>query len=75
MLKEGSIKVHDSIFHYLLKVNNEPSQFGIDGGKVDKLMIECNGDTVCDYYRGWEIEPTDADTQTALELLLHSHNY
>ena len=74
MWKEGSIKVHDNIFHYWLKVFEEPSQFGIDGGRISKLMLKCNGEIVCNYDRGWDIEPTDPDAQIALELLLHSNN-
>ena len=38
MWKEGSLKVYNSIFHYWLKVYDECSQYGIDGGKVSKLM-------------------------------------
>ena len=44
MWKEGSIKIHDNIFHYWFKVFEEPSQFGIDGGKISKLMLKCNGE-------------------------------
>ena len=43
MWKEGSLKVYNSIFHYWLKVYDEASQFGIDGGKVSKLMLKRNG--------------------------------
>ena len=75
MWKEGSLKVHDSIFHYWMKVYDEASQFGIDGGKVSKLMLKRNGAIVANYDRGWDIEPTDPDTQLAVELLLHSENY
>ena len=74
MWKEGSIKIHDNIFHYWFKVFEEPSQFGIDGGKISKLMLKCNGEIVCNYDRGWDIEPSDPDAQIALELLLYSNN-
>ena len=75
MWKEGSLKIHDSIFHYWMKVYEEGSQFGIDGGKVSKLMLKRNGEIVCNYDRGWDIKPTDPDTQLALELLLHNENH
>lgn len=74
MWKEGSLKVHDSIFHYWIKVYEEGSVFGIDGGKVSKLMLKRNGEIVCNYDRGWDIAPADADAQLALEILLHSEN-
>ena len=75
MWKEGSLKVYNSIFHYWIKVYEEPSQHGIDGGKVSKLMLKRNGEIVCNYDRGWDIKPADPDTQLALEILLHTENY
>ena len=75
MWKEGTLKVHDSIFHYWLKVYDENSQYGNDGGKVSKLMLKRNGKIVANYDRGWDIKPADPDTQLAVELLLHSENY
>lgn len=75
MWKEGSLKIHDSVFHYWMKQYDEGSQFGIDGGRISKLMLKRNGEIVCNYDRGWDVEPSDPDTQLALELLLHSENY
>ena len=75
MWKEGSLKVYNSIFHYWLKVYVEASQFGIDGGKVSKLMLKRNGEIVANYDRGWDIKPADPDTQLAVDILLHSENY
>lgn len=57
------------------KVYDEPSQFGIDGGKVSKLMLKRDGKIVCNYDRSWDIEPADPDTQLALKILLHGNNY
>ena len=75
MWKEGSIKVHDSIFHYWMKQFDEGSESGIDGGRISKLTIKCNGITVCNYDRGWDIKPETPDAQLALEILLHGENY
>ena len=75
MWKEGALKVYDSIFHYWMKVYEGPSGFGINGGKVSKLMLKRNGKIVCNYDRGWDIKPADPDTELAVELLLHSNNY
>lgn len=75
MWQEGSLKVYNSIFHYWMKVYEEPSMFGIDGGKISKLMLKRDGKVVCNYDRGWDIKPADPDTQLALEILLHGNNY
>lgn len=75
MWHEGALKVYNSIFHYWMKVYDEPSKHGIDGGKISKLMLKRDGIIVCNYDRGWDIEPADPDTRLALELLIHSNNY
>ena len=66
MWREGSLKIHDSIFHYWMKQYDESSQFGIEGGRISKLTLKRNGTIVCNYDRGWDIEPADLDTQLAL---------
>ena len=48
MWHEGSLKVYDSNFHYWMKVYDEPSQYGINGGKIevgmaaDCLLVDLN---------------------------------
>lgn len=74
MWKEGTIKIQNSIFHYWVKVYDEPSRFGIDGGRISKLMLKRKGEIVCNYDRGWDIKPVDRDTESALQILLHSEN-
>ena len=75
MWKEGALTVYDSIFLYWMKVYDAPSEFGINGGKISKLMLKRNGKIVCNYDRGWDVKPADPDTELAVELLLHSNNY
>ena len=74
MWKEGAIKVGGSWFHYWLKVYDEPSCYGIDEGRISKLRIERKGMVVCNYDRGWVVEPVDEDAQAALQILLFSEN-
>lgn len=75
MWKEGSLKVYGSIFHYWIKVYDEGSQYGIEGGKISKLMLKRDGKTVCNYDRGWDIKPVDEATQLAYEILIHTENF
>jgi hypothetical protein len=75
MWKEGTLKIHDIVFHYWIKQYDEGSQFGIEGGSISKLMLKRDGIIVCNYDRGWDVKPSDPDTQLALEFLLHSENY
>ena len=40
MWKEGSIKVNGDIFHYWIKQYEEGSEWGIEGGRISKLMFK-----------------------------------
>ncbi len=73
--QEGAMRVPDGgIYHYWVKAYETGSEFGIDGGRVSKLTLQRKGETVCNYDRGWDIEPVDEETQIALEILLQQYN-
>ena len=74
MWKEGTLGVNGDIFHYWVKQYEEPSQFGIEGGRVSKLMLKRKGQIVCNYDRGWDIRPVDENTEVALRILLKDYN-
>lgn len=74
MWKEGVIGIHGIPYHYWIKVYEEGSIYGIDGGKISKLMIKRKGEIVCNYERGWDMKSKDEDTQIALAILLKSEN-
>jgi len=75
MWAEGSIKVGDSIFHYWVKHYEEPSvDYGIDGGRISKLMLKRNGEIAYNYDRVLDIEPVDKDTETTLAILMKEYN-
>lgn len=75
MWTEGSLKVYNSIFHYWIKHFDEGSQFGIEGGRISKMMLKRDGEVVLNYDRGWDIEPSDPDTQLARDILIHEYNF
>lgn len=74
MWSEGSIKVGNSRFHYWVKHYDEPSEYGIDEGRISKLMLKRNGEIAYNYDRGLDVEPVDEDTKYALEILLMEYN-
>lgn len=75
MWKEGSLRVNGDIFHYWMKQYGEGSQWGINGGRISKLMLKRNGEIVYNFDRGEDVAPVDENTAFALEILLHSENY
>ena len=74
MWDEGNIKIQNSIIHYWVKHFDEPSIYGIQEGRISKLTLKQNGEFVANFDRGWDIEPTNADAETALALLLKQYN-
>ena len=74
MWREGSIKIGEGIFHYWIKQYSNGSVCGIEGGRISKLMIKRDGEIVCNYDRGWDIEPVDTNTRVALQILLYDYN-
>ena len=74
MWAEGSIKIENSIFHYWVKHYEEPSEdYGIDGGRISKLMLKRNGEIAYNYDRGPDIEPVDEETEMALVILMKEY--
>ena len=71
--REGTIGIHGSVYHYWVKQYAEGSKYGIDGGRVSKLMIKRKGEIVCNYDRGWDVQPVDEDTELAKDIVLHEY--
>ena len=68
--KDGKVKA----VHYWVKAFDEPSYFGINGGKILKLSLKLNGEWIANYDRGWDIEPTCEEAEIALCILLTNYN-
>ena len=73
--KEGTIGVNGEVFHYWVKVYEEPSRFGIDEGRISKLMLKRGGKVVCNYDRGWDVKPDENDpvVMVAYSILLNDY--
>ena len=74
MWKEGAILVRGKVYHYEVKVYTYGSEYGIEGGKISKLLIREGGKEVASYDRGWDVEPTSEETELALAILIKEHN-
>ena len=76
---DGVIEVEDEqenlvgVKYYIKRFDN-PSDYGIEEGRISKLELRFNGETVCNYDRGWDVEPTCTEAEIALELLLEQYN-
>lgn len=56
-------------FSYCAKVYDEPSQFGIDGGRVSKLEVRKDGKTILNYDRGWDVKPSGDMLSLCMEIV------
>ena len=74
MWKEGTLEIGASVFTYCIKVYGEGSDYGIDEGRISKLMLKCDGKVVVNYDRGWDVEPSDTDAALAKDILIHEYN-
>lgn len=79
MWREGVIGIPKSnggyvSVKYQVKVYREGSQFGINGGRISKLLLSINGQQVANYDRGWDEEPSSEEAQLALCILLNRYN-
>ncbi len=74
MWREGSIKIGEDIFRYWIKQYGGGSVYGIEGGRISKLMIKRGGEIVCNYDRCWDIKPVDEDTEFTLGILIKDYN-
>lgn len=53
-------------YDFIARVNDEPNREGIDGGKIDQLVLKKDGATVACYNQGWEVDPKTAEHKEAL---------
>lgn len=59
---------------YWVKQCDKPSEaYGINGGRIIKLMLKIGNEIVCNYDRGWDIEPTCKEAEKALCALLKKY--
>lgn len=82
MWSEGKIEIPDAkdrgkytVCHYWVKYYEEPSEtYGINGGRIRKLMIKVGGIITANYDRGWDVEPQGESTKMAYMILLQNYN-
>jgi len=54
-------------YEFQAKMYDEPSKFGIDGGKISKLDVRKDGELVMRYDRGWDKDPQTPEHKEALQ--------
>ena len=70
MWKKGFLKIGECVLRYSAKVYDEPSEFGIEEGRISKLEVRNEGKLIINYDRGWDVKPADELAETALMMIL-----
>ena len=68
--KEGGY----TVIHYWVKAYNEPSEYGIEKGRISKLMLKQNGEIVYNFDRGLDVLPQTEEAEMALAILMQEYN-
>lgn len=74
MWKSGTIKTPSGLVRYWIKYFEEGSEFGIEEGRISKLTLQREDETIANYERGWDVEPKDAEAKMVLEILMKEYN-
>ena len=70
MWKQGTIRVMGITFQWEAKVFENPSQFGINSGRVSKLSLRRGEKFVVNYDRGWDVKPRTIAARRAVNQIL-----
>lgn len=74
MWESGAIKIDGIRFSYEVKCFDEPSKFGINGGRISKLYIKSGDDIEAMYDREWVVMPKDDTVMNIFLNLLKDFN-
>lgn len=79
MWKEGTIGIPNkdggrTAVHYWAKVYDEGSIYGIEGGRISKLMLKQDGEIVYNYDRGLDVDCQTSEAEITLAIILKENN-
>ncbi|MBE6877526.1 MAG: hypothetical protein E7496_12610 [Ruminococcus sp.] len=63
-----------TVVHYWAKVYDEPSEYGIEKGRISKAMLKQNGKIVYNFDRGLDVTPQTEEAEMALAILLKEYS-
>lgn len=75
---KGTATMNGKTYQFEIKHFDEPSDYGIDGGRISKLWIAPKPgdfrDTIVNYDRGWDVRPKNADAKAVYKAILDKFN-
>ncbi len=79
MWREGTIEIPNSEgqkvpVYCWVKSFDEPSEWGLEEGRISKLMLKQDGKVVYNFDRGEDIAPQTPEAEAALAILMEKYN-
>lgn len=75
MWSKGTLQLGKQTIQYWVKHFEEESEvYGLDGGRISKLSIKCDGRWIAEYDRGWDTKPNSSLAKKALSILKKKFN-
>lgn len=75
MWENGFIKIKNCSVRYWVKVCDEPTDYGINGGRISKLTLkDKDGTELANYDRGWDIKPVNEVAEIAVAILEYDYD-
>ncbi len=74
MWKMGTLSIDGERVRYWALVFDEPSDYGIDGGRISKLTVRHKDTCLLNYDRGWDRLPETKMARIALGSLKRMFN-
>ena len=77
--REGTIGIPKkqggyTVIHYWAKVYDEPSEYGIEKGRISKATLKQDGKIVYNFDRGLDVPPQTEEAEMALAILMQEYN-
>ena len=74
MWKQGQISVDILEFRYWIKTTDTISKWGLNGGKITKLLLKCGDAIVANYDGEWILLPNDSAAVQIIQKLITENN-
>lgn len=70
----GVVAVNGSVYYYEIKHFRDASKYGIDGGRISKMLIRKGDDFLVSYDRGWNLKREDDEINSVYMGLIEKYN-
>ena len=63
-----------TVYSYEVTCFDQRDERGLDGGRIDHMIITKKGEMIAEYSGGWLMEPVNREAEIAASILIYEHN-